>query len=155
MNQVNHNVNEGLLELRAFFESADFRVTVQQQTLLLHFDDNQSLGLELSLHQHPEAGQRYVQFLMPISLEIPDQHFLHAAQVIADFNRTSPLGLFSISADARPYFDYQFMVPSHGACMLSLLEAVQMSYLFAGHLMEFLQRKLSEWVMPGLRPQVA
>lgn len=155
MQQVNHNVNDGLLELRSFLESADLKVTEQQQSLSIHFDTSLASELQLSLHQYPEAENRYVQFLIPIGLEIPDQHFLNAAQTIADFNRTTPLGLFTISEDARPYFDYQFQIPSHGACMLSLLEAIQLSYLFTGHLIELLQRKLGEWVRPGLRPQLA
>ncbi|HEY9842276.1 MAG: hypothetical protein ACAI44_37970 [Candidatus Sericytochromatia bacterium] len=148
-------MNNGLHDLRSFLESAALKVTEQQQALVIHFDDHTSLTLQLSLHYHPDDGQRYVQFLIPIGVDIPDQHFLHAAQVIADFNQVSPLGIFSISAESRPYFDYSFQVPAHGECMLNLLEAIQLSHLFAGRLMEFLQRKLREWLMPGFRPQVA
>ena len=147
------NVNDGLDEFRSFLESADLHVTEQQQALIIHFGDQTSL--ELSLLNDPEYNQLYVQFLIPIGVEIPDQHFLRAAQAIADFNRMSPLGIFSISEESRPYFDYQYQVPAHGECMLNLLEAIQLSHLFAGRLLEYLQRKLREWVMPGLRTQLA
>lgn len=147
-------MKNGLHELHSFLESAGLKVTETAQALVIHFDDQTSLTLQLSLLYSPEDDQRYVQFLMPIGVDIPDQHFLHAAQAIAEFNRVSPLGVFSISEESRPFFDYQFQVPAHGECMLNLLEAIHISHLFANRLMEFLQRKLREWVMP-LRPQVA
>lgn len=150
-------MDNSLHELRSFLESADLKVQQLQQDLVIQFEDNTSLTLRLSLLHDPEnAGQRYVQFLMPIGVEIPDQYYLRAAQVIAEFNNMSPLGIFSISEESRPYFDYHFQVPAHGNCHFSLLEAIQMSYLFAGRLLEFLQLQLSEWVRPSLiRPQVA
>ncbi len=147
-------MDNGLQELRSFLESADLKVQQQQQDLMIEFQDGTTM--RLSLLEDPENNnQRYVQFLMPIGVEIPDQHYLHAAQVIAEFNHMSPLGIFSISEASQPYFDYHFQVPAHGHCHLSLLEAIQLSYLFAGRLLEFLQTKLSEWVRPSLRPQVA
>jgi hypothetical protein len=148
-------VNNGLHELCSFLESADLKVQQHHQDLVIEYPDNTSMTLRLSLVHDPDnLGQRYVHFLMPIGVDIPDQHFFHAAQVIADFNRTSPLGVFSISEESRPYFDYQFKVPAHGECHLNLLEAIKLSYLFAGRLLEFLQSKLHEWVLP-LRPQTA
>lgn len=148
-----------LQEFRSFLESADLKVSEHRelsQALVVHFEETNPLKLELSLHHDPENhDQPYVKFWMPLSLQIPDQHFLHAAQAISDFNRVSPLGIFSISAESQPYFDYQFHVPSHGAFLLNLLEAIQMSFLFAGRLIEFLQHKLHEWVRPSLRSQTA
>lgn len=163
---VNRFENDGLQHLQAFLASSGLKVELtaqdQAQSLLIHFEDETSLSLRLSLHPDAESGRYYVQFLMPIGLEIPDQHFLHAAQLIADFNQVSPFGNFSISEESRPYFDFLFQVPAHGECHLSLLEAIQISYLFAGRLLESLRHKLMEWVMPNiggmggnLRPQVA
>lgn len=155
------NSNPSLQELRAFLESAHLDVklsdNVHEQELLIHYDSQVTLSLRL--HPNPEqADQFFVQFLIPLGVEIPDPYFIQASQVIAEFNHTAPMGVFSISETSHPYFDYHFQVPVHGECQLNLLAAIRMSSLFAGRLCDYLQAKIQEWLKMssgGLQPQIA
>lgn len=143
------NSNPSLQEIRTFLESAHLDVklndTNQDQELLVHYDSE--ITLSLRLHPNPEhTDQCFVQFLIPLGVDIPDPYFIPAAQVIADFNHMAPMGIFSISEASQPYFDYHFQVPSHGECQLNLLAAIRMSSLFARRLCEYLQLKIQEWL---------
>lgn len=143
-----------LQEIQSYLETVEYDVQARDQELLIclqHPDQpGQTLSMRLSFLSS-EDNFYFARFEIPLGLEIPDQYWLKAAQVIADFNRTSPLGEFSISECSQPYYDYLVQVPAHGDFALNLLAAIQMSFLCAGRFMEAMQQKLRDWLLPAKR----
>jgi len=138
-------------QVQPLLESADYTVEHSDTELRIYLTDAETLVLRLRCYDDKEnPGLSYIHFDMPLGLEIPDQHWLKAAQEIMAFNRNFPLGQFSLSEASEPYLDYHLQVPGHGEFLLNLLEAVQLSFLFARQLMDSLQHKLTDWLNPRL-----
>lgn len=147
--------------LLPLLESANFTVQHPSDDELLIFFEGHAAPLALRLNcLTPEVGPQLcdARVQIPLSLEIPEAQLLYAVQVMADFNRHAPLGQCNMSPEAQPYFDHQVQMPAHGEFYFNLLEMIQLSFLFAGRLMDFLQGKIREWVVvptPQSLPQSA
>ena len=140
-----------LQEIQTYLQSTNYEVQAKDQELFIRAKDSeQSLLLQISFVSLPEAPEKQIaHFVIPFGLEIPDQYWLKAAQVISEFNRTSPQGAFSISEQSHPFYDYALQIPTHGESALNIFEAIQMSFLFAGHFMQIMQEKLRDWILPA------
>ena len=139
-------------------ESANYHVARQNGSLVIQFDGEEALQLEIEIHSsHDDPQCQIVHFVLPIGVDIPDPYWISAAKLIADANRQSPLGEFSISETSQPYFDYRFIVNTRGEFSLNLLEAIQMSFVVATRFLDKFQTTLREWLQMknGLTPQIA
>lgn len=142
-----------LQEIQTYLKSTHYEVQARDQELLIWTQNpGQSLLLRIRFLNLPDEPEKQIaHFIIPFGLEIPDQYWLKAAQVIADFNQSSPQGSFSISEKSHPFYDYCTQIPDHGELALNLLEAIHMSFLFAGRFLDTLQEKLRDWILPGSR----
>lgn len=146
-------------QVQPTLEQAHYQVDSSEAGWIVQQDTTCPLQLKLKLHtEDHNPDLQLVHVVVPLSIEIPDQYWLSAAQVIAEINRESPLGEFSICEESRPYFDYRFWINTQGEFSLKLLEAIQMSFVLADRFFATLQETLTGWLQGygrGAVPQSA
>ncbi len=133
---------EWITQIASVLNNAGYQVVQQEQSLLIQ-NNLSDFALELAF-VHPESTQHSIAELsILLAAKIPDQDWLQAARLIADFNQVAPYGSFSLSGSSQPFFDHRLQLPRHGQFVLGLLEAIQLSFLSA---LRFLQSLPHQWL---------
>lgn len=131
-----------ITQMTGVLTHAGYQVDQHDQSLQIQ-SDTSGFALQLAF-VHPDSLQHSIAELsILLAAKIPDQDWLQAALLIADFNRVSPYGRFSLSGSSQPFFDHRLQLPRHGEFVLGLLEAIQLSFLSA---LRFLQSLPQQWL---------
>ena len=130
-----------ITQIAGALTNAGYQVDQHDQSLLIQRDLNE-FSLQLAFVHPPSMQHSIAELSILLAAEVPDQDWLEAARLIADFNQASPYGSFSLSGSSQPFFDHRLQLPRHGQFVLGLLEAIQLSFLSA---LRFFQSLPQQW----------
>ena len=136
------NLQHFVHQISPVLESANFQVRNHEGQFLIQGPGHPDLTLRLDFQTSDQADAPLAKFSIPLDFEIPDQQWLNAAHIIDDFNRSAPLGVCALDGISSPAFDYHLPISLQGEFLLNLVEAVQMSFVAAWHLLSLLRQKL-------------